>query len=290
MIAYREPLANLGPPPPIHRPPAAPLSALSQRPRRGCWKPKVILGRLIYVNQFGQGPGYDRRMAWPPPARQPPVTPPGPLPPPAQPSDGIGWALVPLLTVGVGAPFSFVFAGARRQSRALKGAGLAYGIALTVATDAATISHGWIVTSILLGLTWVVSTLHAIIVRPKVFRPVDPRDQLNNQVVEVAKHRRSLRESARRIAADDPGLAHELRIGRPDLLPRAFDDGGLIDVNHAPPQSLSLLPGLTYDMVERILQVRAAQGGFISVEDLAVHADLPAAIVAGIAEYAIFIP
>jgi hypothetical protein len=36
-------------------------------------------------------------------------------------------------------------------------------------------------------------------------------------------------------ATDAPGpvLARELRIGRPDV-PRQFDDGGLVDLNHAP--------------------------------------------------------
>ena len=125
--------------------------------------------------------------------------------------------------------------------------------------------------------------------RPKLYPPVNPREHLNQQIVEVAKHRRQLREAARKMVADDPGLAHELRIGRPDLMPRAFDDGGLIDVNHAPPQVLSLLPGLTYEMVDRIMRVRDHAGGFISVEELALHADLPPDIVAGIGEYAIFI-
>jgi hypothetical protein len=37
-------------------------------------------------------------------------------------------------------------------------------------------------------------------------------------------------------------MAWELRIGRPDL-PRVYDDGGLIDVNHVPPQVLATLPG-----------------------------------------------
>jgi hypothetical protein len=94
---------------------------------------------------------------------------------------------------------------------------------------------------------------------------------------------------ARKIVTEDPGLARELRIGRPDLLPRPFDDGGLIDVNHVPPEVLSRLPGLTYEMVEAIMRVRTGNGGFVSAEEMAVHADLPPSIVAEIGEYALFV-
>ena len=42
-----------------------------------------------------------------------------------------------------------------------------------------------------------------------------------------------LRREARRLQQDNPVLAQELKIGRPDL-PRGYDDGGLVDVNHVP--------------------------------------------------------
>jgi len=40
---------------------------------------------------------------------------------------------------------------------------------------------------------------------------------------------RQRRQQARQLLANDPGLARELRIGRPDL-PRDYDDGGLVAV------------------------------------------------------------
>ena len=212
-----------------------------------------------------------------------------PLPPPRA-SDGVGWALVPLLTAGIGAPVSFGYAAVRRNSVKLGGAAVGYGAGI-IGSYVALSTGGNIefLGALIFLLTWVLSTTHAMVARPKLYPPVNPREHLNQQVVEVAKHRRQLRDAARKMVAEDPGLAHELRIGRPDLMPRAFDDGGLIDVNHAPPQALSLLPGLTYEMVDRILRVRDHAGGFISVEELALHADLPPDIVAGIGEYAIFI-
>ncbi len=211
-----------------------------------------------------------------------------PLPPPRA-SDGVGWALVPLLTAGIGAPISFGYAALRHNSVTLGGAAIGYTAGLVGSYLMMDISGVEVLGVLLFLLTWIISTTHAMAARPKLYPPVNPREHLNQQVVEVAKHRRALREAARKMVTEDPGLAHELRIGRPDLMPRAFDDGGLIDVNHAPPQVLSLLPGLTYEMVDRILRVRDHAGGFISVEELALQADLPPDIVAGIGEYAIFI-
>jgi hypothetical protein len=116
-----------------------------------------------------------------------------------------------------------------------------------------------------------------------------PRGNANAQAIAAATMRRDLRRQAREQAAQDPLLARELRIGRPDLLPRAFDDGGLIDVNHVPPEVLSRLPGLTYEMVDRIMRFRTETGGFVSAEELVMHCDLPPSIVTEISEYALFV-
>src|SRR6184192_1135715 len=61
------------------------------------------------VSHFRLGPPYDRRMAWPPPPphSRPPMRPVGPLVaprlpvPPVPPSDGLGWALIPVVTAGI---------------------------------------------------------------------------------------------------------------------------------------------------------------------------------------------
>jgi hypothetical protein len=202
----------------------------------------------------------------------------------------MGWATVPPLTAGFGASGSFVYAAVKHRRPALGVSGVLYGIGSLAALDG--IVTGGVTAAggvLLFLLIWVVSTIHAMVLRPKLYPPPNPSDQMNARVVEMARHRRSLREEARKVVAEDPGLARELRIGRPDLLPRPFDDGGLVDVNHVPPEVLSRLPGLTYEMVDRIMAIRTEQGGFVSAEELAVHADLPPSIVAGIAEYAIFV-
>ncbi|WP_460336146.1 ComEA family DNA-binding protein [Actinoallomurus acanthiterrae] len=225
------------------------------------------------------------RSPMPPPERRSSQLPPKP------PSDGMGWAVVPLITVGLGSPVSFLYAAVRRRSAGLAAAAAGYSGALVASYEALT-AQGDVPHTIglllLLG-TWIFSGMHAVGIRQRLYPPADPSDQRNRRVVEAARYRRTLRTEARRIATEDRVMAHELQIGRPDLGPRPYDDGGLIDVNHAPPQALSMLPGVTPEIVDRIVRCRAEHGAFISAEELAMQADLPPRIVPDIAEYGLFL-
>jgi hypothetical protein len=48
----------------------------------------------------------------------------------------------------------------------------------------------------------------------------------------AAQVRAQRRHEARALLASQPALAAELRIGRPDIAARQYNDGGLVDVNH----------------------------------------------------------
>jgi hypothetical protein len=73
---------------------------------------------------------------------------------------------------------------------------------------------------------------------PRHFAPVlAPGVARNFQAIENIGLRRKLRDRARQIVSQNPELARELMIGRPDL-PRTYDDGGLIDANYAPVEVL----------------------------------------------------
>lgn len=78
-----------------------------------------------------------------------------------------------------------------------------------------------------------------------------------------------------------PDIARELHIGRPDL-PPVFDDGGLIDLNGAPPHILATLPGVRPEEAERIAFDRATQGPFASVDGLVERGLLPVEVVASL--------
>ncbi|GAA2517210.1 BTAD domain-containing putative transcriptional regulator [Winogradskya humida] len=67
---------------------------------------------------------------------------------------------------------------------------------------------------------------------------------------------RALRHQARTFAAYNPAQALQIAVGRPDLA-RRYDDGGLVDLNHAPAHTLTAVPGLTTVLAERIVTARA---------------------------------
>lgn len=245
---------------------------------------------------------YHPNMAWPaePPGRQPHPAPTGwrpgapyaPGPPPVPPLEpaGVLWTGIPFMTFGLGSPVTFVYGGFRAKSRQLIAAGAGYGASYLVVFGLLFSGTG---PAILLGVLlflalWLTSSVHAVAVRRQVYPRRTPRDRANAHAVKMAQYRRGLREQARQLLAEDPALAVELCIGRPDL-PRAYDDGGLIDVNHAPGPTLGLLPGMTDALVQRILKVRENQGGFVSAEEMGIDADLPPDVVQRISEYAIFI-
>ncbi|HTU31408.1 MAG TPA: helix-hairpin-helix domain-containing protein [Solirubrobacteraceae bacterium] len=105
---------------------------------------------------------------------------------------------------------------------------------------------------------------------------------------EVAAERRLHdREHARRIVRENPALALEMGIGRPDRPGGA--DGGLVDVNHASAHELTSLPGVDEDLAERIVATRREVHTFSSIEDLGTVMDLDGRLVEGLRDAAIFI-
>jgi hypothetical protein len=196
------------------------------------------------------------------------------------------WAAVPLVSLGLATPLVFLYPAIRRRTAADWIAPAVY-IALAVVFVATLDAPGGSAAETLGGiafvLSWLGGTAHALIVRPRVFAPgTDSAD-----AIATAIQRKGLREAARQ-AAQDPAIASELRIGRPDLR-RRFDDGGLIDLNHAPPAVLASIPGMTPELVERIVTARAQRGDFASIEELSARVPLPPGLTGPLGEYAVFL-
>lgn len=99
---------------------------------------------------------------------------------------------------------------------------------------------------------------------------------------------RKQRVDARLLAARDPLLARDLMIGRPDL-PHTFDDGGLVDLNSAPPQVIAATCGLTPSTGDAIAAARPP-GGFMAVDDVFSLTDIPVAAWDIIRDRAVTIP
>jgi hypothetical protein len=77
----------------------------------------------------------------------------------------------------------------------------------------------------------------------------------------------ALRAWGRDIAERMPDVAREMRIGRPDL-PRAINDGGLVDVNSASAQLLGKTFSLEEPEVRSLVSLRTARGRFADLSDL----------------------
>ncbi|WP_240487133.1 ComEA family DNA-binding protein [Actinomadura flavalba] len=199
---------------------------------------------------------------------------------------------MPLVTFGFGTPFSFGYMAIKRRSASLAVATAVYGAVVALMVVAPDASVFAAIAGLVWMMAWIGATIHAFALRPSLFpapEPPTPASVRNEQAVHVVKYRRKLRAEARALAREDPALAYELRIGRPDL-PRAYDDGGLVDVNSAPPGVLAGLPGMTDELVERIVARRSEEGGFLSAEEMAVEIDLPPAVFQRVADLTLFMP
>lgn len=111
--------------------------------------------------------------------------------------------------------------------------------------------------------------------------PGDPR-------LADARERLAQHEKALELAHEDPLLALEAGVGRPDL-PGAFD-GGLIDLNHAPAEVIATLPSCDSELAGHIVAVREHVDGFTSLEDLGTVLDLPGNQVEHLRHRVVFLP
>lgn len=129
----------------------------------------------------------------------------------------------------------------------------------------------------------IVASIHAIVLRPQVWpalrAPAPPLRPAvagtpTDPAVAAVLAARARREDARRLAAADPQMARELGIGRPDL-PRAYDDGGLVDLNSAPARAIAHTCGIDPAVATLIVDARSAGITFATVDDVFSFAEIP---------------
>jgi DNA uptake protein ComE-like DNA-binding protein len=196
----------------------------------------------------------------------------------------LGTLLVPF---GLGSGVAFWYAGRRAGGvRAWERAGAlwfglsltGYLVALTTKEDHFPVPHALGLVAMFAG--WGGAFVHALVIRPEYVRRVAPRVASAQERADVAE--------ARRIVREEPRLAVELGIGRPDR--DGAYDAGLVDVNHAPARALEELPGVGAVLARRIEGAREACDGFASVDELAALLDLDGATVERMRDRAVFLP
>ena len=104
----------------------------------------------------------------------------------------------------------------------------------------------------------------------------------------AAERRLAERREAQRLAVENPVLALELGVGRPDR-PGA-QSAGLVDVNNAPREVLRLLPGIDEAKAMKIVRLREELNGFASLHDLGAVLELDGHAVERLRDDAVFLP
>lgn len=196
------------------------------------------------------------------------------------------WALIPMLSLGLLAPAPFAYAAVRLHQRRMWIVTAVYVIAwlaCALATSAPDGSLGDRSQGTMILALMGVGTTHAFLIRGRVFAPPPIQPAMAGAL--AARQRRA---EARAIASRDVALAVELRIGRPDL-PRQFDDGGLVDINHVPPHVLVDQLGLPPEQAGQVVEARDRLGGFAGSNELIAFTPLSPDTVDRLQEHLVFL-
>jgi hypothetical protein len=187
------------------------------------------------------------------------------------------WVLTSLIPFGWVTWAGFLWAGFRAKKPAWAVAGFVY-LAITAGTLIATSlddnengledNLGYVV----MFSAWAVGIVHSFLTRKPYLRRLEIIDDPSLQAAQSAEERRAY---ARRLALRNPQLARDAGIGRGG----GFDEGGVVDVNHAPVEDIADLPGIDADTARRIVATRDGVGGFSSLEDLGMTMDLAGDVV-----------
>jgi len=197
------------------------------------------------------------------------------------------WWVLLAVPLGLTTWAAFLYAGIRTKKRSL----LAF-----AALYAATLA-GWLVLdtgtkqgarmafgAVLALVTWIGGLAHALAIRRTVALDLDIAD---SPAMMQATREIERRAYGRDLLQTDPALARQVGVGRPDIA--NSDSYGLIDVNHASSATLATLPGMSDELARRVAEFCAAGGSFVSVDDLGLFLDLPAAVVDAMREQAVFV-
>jgi DNA uptake protein ComE-like DNA-binding protein len=205
------------------------------------------------------------------------------------PAAPVRWPYISLIPIGLGA-WAPIYAGVKAGRRAWIALGVVWSAIVVAGFIKNSVSHaGQAGTDDLAGflmiIGWVGAVATSFTIRGAYAREI--ASPLATATA-VSRARLSDRDRAAQIARENPQLAREIGIGRPDH-PGAFA-AGLIDVNNAPASALLHLPGVDDALATRIVEVRGQTNGFSSLEDLGTVLDLPGDEVERLRGAVVFLP
>lgn len=196
------------------------------------------------------------------------------------------WVLIPVLSMGFVAfiPAAQVYWQARTKGWLITTILIALGSAavltgLVLDADSTALGGAVIVTAAS-GLAVAAAGRHIVFGHSK--PKVDP-------AVQRVLNDRERRDQAREIAEKDPEMALELGIGRPDL-PRAYADGGLVDLNNVTADGIIRTLGWNRDTSEAFVVERDARHGYTSVTEIGALSSLPPVLLENFADRIVVLP
>lgn len=193
------------------------------------------------------------------------------------------WFLVPLLSFGLATFAAVLMGGLKLRSRPNLYAAAGYFVATVLLLCGTGLSDPEAETGMVfslmmvsyMALVWLGGTLHTVLLQHEVARrepkPALPLPVGTDPAIAAAMWRAGRRAEARRLLQLNPVMAWELRIGRPDMADRHYDDGGLVDVNHLPAAWLLHSLHLPAALADQVVAARLARGGFGSADELVVY-------------------
>jgi DNA uptake protein ComE-like DNA-binding protein len=198
------------------------------------------------------------------------------------------WVLTSLVPFGWVTWLGFGYAGFRARKPVWVAAGAIY-LLVTAATLFVTSLDGNTkgvddnVGYIVMFTSWGVGIFHSFLTRKAYLRRLSIID---DPALVAAREAEERRQFAQQIAKRDPELARTAALGRRG----GFDEGGLLDANHAKVEELADLPEVTAALAREIVKVRREVGGFSSIEDLGMTLDLPGDEVERLRRRLMFLP
>ncbi|MEU4626841.1 hypothetical protein AB0G04_43535 [Actinoplanes sp. NPDC023801] len=190
--------------------------------------------------------------------------------------------LVPFFSAGLGTFVMVFYGGFRLRSRGHLIAAAGYLVALIgyiggvgmFPIDSA--PHNAVVGTHV--VIWLVGIGHVLVLQHLVRKHADAAPPVvpsaapaNAMALAMAAARAQRRREAQQLVLQNPVAALELKIGRPDIPNRQYDDGGLVDVNHVPAPWLQEALEVTPEQAEQIITVREQRGGFLTAGEVLVH-------------------
>jgi DNA uptake protein ComE-like DNA-binding protein len=199
------------------------------------------------------------------------------------------WALGALAPFGIGAPILFGVAGHQARKRSWQIAAVAYGVlswgGILVAVVSADDSTGSTLGGFMILAAWIGGAAHAFAIRGEYTRRVGSASQ---RALERARAAVAERREARRLAVEEPEVAVQMGVGRPDV--RGARHMHVVDVNRADADALTRLPEVDEALAREIIRAREEIDGFESVDDLGTVLHLDGDKVEDLRPYVVFLP